>query len=351
MDTALLQHIEFLIGSIGVILGLFFAFLLLHNRQNRHKANVFLAIYLLAFSLRVGKSLFHNYFEIDATIRTLFLTALLCVGPSIWLYTSQLIKLRPAQRSREWLHYLPFFLLASCSWLIPNNGSWIFGVFYNFLIVHMFVYTLLSIINAIRSIDTSRLKENPELTRWVMHFLGLNMVFILLYFLISEFIIPFYMGISFLFSSVIIYLSFLAFRDPSLFEIGIEKYRQSTLSDQEVDQLIHRLKVLMENEKPYLDPSLKLSKLGAQLGVSSKVLSQAINQTESLNYSQFISRYRVQEVKRLMQLPSYANMTIAAMAYDSGFSSISTFNAAFKKHAGQTAKSYRKMLQQKRDLQ
>jgi len=344
MDTALLQHIELLIGSIGVVLGLFFASLLLNNRQRRHNANVFLAIYLLAFSLRVGKSLFHNYFEIDATIRTLFLTALLCVGPSIWLYTSQLIKLRPAQRPRGWLHYIPFFLLASCCWFIPNNGSWIFGIFYNFLIVHMFAYTLLSIINAIRSSDTSRLKDSPGLTRWVSHFLGLNMVFIILYFLISEFIIPFYMGISFLFSSVIIYLSFLAFRDPSLFEIGTEKYSRSTLSDSEVDQLMHRLKTLMEKEKPYLDPSLKLSKLSAQLGVSSKMLSQAINQTEALNYSQFVSRYRVQEVKRLMQLPSYANMTIAAMAYDSGFSSISTFNAAFKKHAGQTAKAYRKTL-------
>lgn len=348
MDAALLQHIEFLLGSIGVVLGLFFASLLLNNRQRRHKANVFLAIYLLAFSLRVGKSLFHNYFEINATVRTLFLTALLCVGPSIWLYTSQSIKLRPAQKSREWLHYLPFFLLAACCWLIPNNGSWIFGVFYNFLIVHMFAYVLLSIFNLLKSTDAPSLKENPELRRWLTHFLGLNMVFIIIYFLISEFIIPFYIGISLLFSSVIIYLSFLAFRNPSLFEIGTEKYSRSHLRDEEVTQLMKKLKALMENEKPFLDPSLKLSKLSAQLAVSSKVLSQAINQTEALNYSQFVSSYRVEEVKRLMEVPSYANMTIAAMAYDSGFSSISTFNAAFKKHAGQTAKAYRKALEQKK---
>ncbi|MBX2870900.1 MAG: AraC family transcriptional regulator, partial [Saprospiraceae bacterium] len=93
--------------------------------------------------------------------------------------------------------------------------------------------------------------------------------------------------------------------------------------------------------------SLQLSKLSARLEVYSKILSQVINQKEELNYSQYVSKYRVEEVKRLMQMPAYTNMTIAAMAYDSGFSSISTFNAAFKRHAGQTAKAYRKALEQK----
>ncbi|MEL6942615.1 MAG: hypothetical protein AAFO82_08095 [Bacteroidota bacterium] len=66
MNTELVRHIELLTGSIGVILGLFFADLLFATRQKQPKANLFLAIYLLAFSLRVGKSLFHNYFEINA---------------------------------------------------------------------------------------------------------------------------------------------------------------------------------------------------------------------------------------------------------------------------------------------
>lgn len=348
MNTEIIRHIELLTGSIGVILGLFFAVLLLTNRQRQPKANVFLAIYLLAFSLRVGKSLFHNYFEIDATLRTLFLTTLLCVGPSIWLYISHLIEKNEKQSKRAWIHYIPFFLFASCCWLIPNNGSWVFSWFYNFLMAHMFGYILYSTLKVKRSVGKKQLEENPKVINWLYHFLGVNMIFIFFYFLISVPIIPFYIGISFLFSLAIIYLSFWALRHPFLFQIPIEKYKRSTVSDEVAFQLMKQLKTMMDNEKPYLDSSLTLSLLSERLGVPTKVLSQVINQIEDLNYSQFISKYRVEEVKRLMQLSTYENMTIAAMAYDSGFSSISTFNAAFKKHAGQTAKAYRKVLKQKK---
>lgn len=345
MNAALLQHIELLIGSVGVILGLFFAILLLSNRQGKHLSNIFLAIYLLAFSLRIGKSLFHNYFEIDATIRTLFLTTLLGVGPSIWLHTSYLLRAKPRLAPWDWLHFIPFLVSAACCGLIPNDGSWIFGVFYNFTIAHMFVYTLLSLLQLNR---TSRAGQ-ANVKRWLYHFLTVNLIFIGFYFVISELIFTFYIGISFLFSSVIIYLSFMAFRNPSLFKVEGERYGQSSLSEQDLDAIMKLLQELMTREKPYLDSSLSLSKLSDKVGVSSKVLSQVINQQDGLNYSQYVSKYRVEEVKRLMALPSYQHMTIAAMAYDSGFSSISTFNTAFKRHAGQTAKAYKKRLELKRD--
>ncbi len=349
MSTALLQQIELLVGSIGVILGLFFSTLILSNRQGQHRANIFLAIYLLAFSLRVGKSLFHNYFELDPVLRTFFLTTLLCVGPSIFLYVSYVLSRTLKWNLWTWLHYLPFLVFASCCWLIPNNGSWIFGLFYNFLILHMFVYTVISLIKLNTLKKTQVLEGNSKLRRWLYHFLIVNLVFIGFYFLISALLVSFYMGISFLFSSVIIYLSLLAFRSPSLFKGAVEKYSQSSLRDEDADQLIKHLREIMVREKPYLDPALKISKLSTRLGISSKLLSQVINQKEDLNYSQFISKYRVEEVKRLMQLPDYTHVTIAAMAYDSGFSSISTFNTAFKRHAGQTAKAYRKALEQEKE--
>jgi len=348
MNTALLQHIELLIGSIGVILGIFFASLLLTTRRKQPPANTFLAIYLLAFSLRVGKSLFHNYFEIDATLRTFFLTTLLCVGPSIWLYTVYFINANTKQNLRDWIHYIPFLVLASGCWLIPNDGSWIFGWFYNFLTAHMFAYTLLSVLRLRRSANAKRFKQNPKALSWLYHFLGVNIILLFLYFLISELHISFYIGISFLFSSVIIYLSFWALKNPFLFEIIVEKYKQSNLSSKEMELLMERVDFLMKTEKPYIDPSLTLLKLSNKLEVSTKVLSQAINQIESLNYSQIILKHRVEEVKRLMEMSDYENLTIAAMAYDSGFSSISTFNIAFKKHAGQTAIAYRRALEQRK---
>ncbi|MEL6923612.1 MAG: helix-turn-helix domain-containing protein, partial [Bacteroidota bacterium] len=315
--------------------------------RTQPRANIFLAIYLLAFSLRIGKSLFHNYFVIDASLRTLFLTTLLCVGPAIWLYTIHFTQADQKTKPTEWLHFVPFVITAALSWLIPNNGSWIFGVFYNFLTAHMLLYILLAIWKMSRLDLKDVFAERPGAKKWLHYFLLTNLVFVIVYFLISELIIPFYIGISFLFSAVIVFFSFWGFRHPSLFKNPIKKYRQSRLSNQDSSQLMDRLAILMQQEKLYLDPSLTLATLSTTLGVSSKELSQAINQSSSLNYSQYISRHRVEEVKRRLQSPDHQHLTIAAVAYDSGFSSISTFNAAFKKHAGQTARAYRKSLSMK----
>ena len=105
-----------------------------------------------------------------------------------------------------------------------------------------------------------------------------------------------------------------------------------------------KLKFFMAKEKPYLNPSLTLLELSKKMNTSTKELSQAINQIEALNYSQFISRHRVEETQKLMKSESHNKLTIAAIAYDSGFNSISSFNMAFKKHTKTTAIAYRKSL-------
>ncbi|MFP2997790.1 helix-turn-helix domain-containing protein [Spongiivirga sp. MCCC 1A20706] len=345
MNTELQQHIELLFGSIGVILGLFFSIFLLISRKKQPKANIFLAIYLIAFSLRIGKSLFHNYFEIDATLRTYFLTIQLCIGPSLLLYSSYLFKREITSFHRAYIHYIPFFVLLSIAWLIPNNGNPIFGIFYTILIAHMFGYTLFSLFWLNKPTKRKATPGDHKIKTWLHYFLGANLLVIILYFLISEMIIPFYLGLSFLFSLVIIFFSFWALKNPFLFRVPAEKYKHSPIDDAEAFQLVERLKKLMNSEKPYLNPSLTLLELSTKLAVSSKALSQAINQTESLNYSQFVSKYRIEEVKRLLRSDSHAKFTIAAIAYDSGFNSISSFNAAFKKHTGTTALDFRKAIQ------
>ena len=81
----MLQQVELLLGSIGVILGFFFAAFLIATHKKYRFANVYLAIYLLAFGLRIGKSLFHNYFELNASLRTFLLATLLAIPVAYWL--------------------------------------------------------------------------------------------------------------------------------------------------------------------------------------------------------------------------------------------------------------------------
>ena len=94
----------------------------------------------------------------------------------------------------------------------------------------------------------------------------------------------------------------------------------------------------MENEKPYLDPKLTLSKLASMLGISSNHLSQVINQYEKVNFCDFVNKYRIEEFK--IQTKKNPHFNILALALEAGFNSKSAFNHIFKKHTGKTPSQY-----------
>ena len=152
------------------------------------------------------------------------------------------------------------------------------------------------------------------------------------------------MGTAFLFSAVIIFFGIWALRNPFLFKINEEKYSNSSLSYAASVSIVDQLDALMVTEKLFLDPDLTLAKTSSRLEISSKLVSQAINQVQGKNYSQYIANFRVEEAKRLLQSTEYANYKISAIAYDSGFNSISSFNTTFKKITHSTAIAYRQSL-------
>ena len=340
VNAQLLKHIELLIGSIGVMLSLFFAAALIITYKKQPKANLFLIIYLVAFSLRIGKSLFFNYFPIDPVIRNVFLGVLLTIGPSVWFYTNYLVRPNISDKQQKpILHYVPAMLYVLCCWAIPNDGSMTARIFYTFLIVHMLVYTIVSIFWLYK--QPAEVVKNHSVKKWLYIFLGVTLLMLVVYFMISNSIIPYYLGTAFLFSAVIIFFGIWALKNPFLFKISKEKYSNSSLGYEESVAYVDLLDGLMKDEKLYLDSELTLSKTSTRLNSTPKRVSQAINQVYKKNYSQYIAEHRVAEAKRLLRSPEHAHFKIAAIAYDSGFNSISSFNTTFKKLTQTTAAEYR----------
>jgi AraC-like DNA-binding protein len=70
-------------------------------------------------------------------------------------------------------------------------------------------------------------------------------------------------------------------------------------------------------------------------------LSQVINEQFSSNFNDFINSYRVEDAKKMLMDPEGRNFTIASIAYDSGFNTLSAFNVAFKKFTGVTPSQFR----------
>ena len=128
----------------------------------------------------------------------------------------------------------------------------------------------------------------------------------------------------------------------SLKESTSRKYEKSTLKPEDAETFFEKLQSIMRTEKPYLENNLTLPALAGKMRISVHHLSQIINDKARQNFFEFINSYRVEEAKRLFRDPQKQQLTIAAICYETGFNSLSSFNTLFKKLCGVTPSQYRK---------
>ena len=121
-----------------------------------------------------------------------------------------------------------------------------------------------------------------------------------------------------------------------------EKYRSSSLKGVDEIKLFFRMKKVIEEEKLYLAPELTLKVVADHLHTNTKYLSQVVNHHAGCNFQQFINYYRVEEVKRKITNPEFANLTLFGVALQCGFKNKSTFYKVFKDITQMTPKAFLK---------
>ncbi|WP_214072940.1 helix-turn-helix transcriptional regulator [Mucilaginibacter sp. dw_454] len=111
-------------------------------------------------------------------------------------------------------------------------------------------------------------------------------------------------------------------------------------AQEEADVYTRRLKELMVTQQLYLNPVLKVEDVAAEMLISEKALSNLINQYLGKNFNDYVNEYRIAEAKQQLVDPKNRNFTIAAIAFDCGFNSLTTFQRVFKQIAGTTPSRY-----------
>lgn len=120
-----------------------------------------------------------------------------------------------------------------------------------------------------------------------------------------------------------------------------KKYKNTPLNTEESDYYHQQLQQIMQEEHPFLEPSLSLRQLAQRLDWHPNKLSQLLNDKIGKNFSEYINHYRVHTFMQLAQQPNNAHLSLLGLAFESGFNSKTTFNTFFKKETGMTPKQWR----------
>lgn len=370
-----LEQLSLILTFAGIAQGLFVVLLLNNRGARKSRANTFLSVLLISLSFSIAHILFAGAVidHLSVKVYTLGDPTFFLIAPLLWFYTKELIGERVKLSKNLILHFSPFLLIIILSLtlrsinpdltfmqFLEHHQRFISVVFWMIIVVQFSSYQFfirrkwIAYQEFIKQ-EVSN-KEGVDIS-WVRFFM---IVFLLInvFFLFSLFaVIHLHNGpwlprtTALIFSLSIFALGYKGLLQKQLFqkdelikqEDSIPTSLETSVSKPD-PELINRLLNYMQEKKPYLDAELTLSSLAKDLNISRSQLSILINEGVGDNFYDFINKYRVEEVKRLMVDPQVKNYNLLGIALEAGFKSKSTFNLIFKRFTGLTPTEYRKNL-------
>ena len=379
---------------IGISQSLFAAFLILVKKE-KHVYNVILSVWLLLMAVQMMSVLFgHIRVQMHFTSMIMLKFIPFTYGPFLYIYAKTLVLSKPVFRVKYLWHFLPSVVFLVFFWSVASHGTIIhelsgsfltgelshFHIAYAVLLVGSISFYVVKVLYLVRvhnqkvqdyfSFDSSRTN-----LRWIR---TIGLIFAVAYTLAvlsrilnvynrEELLHPEIFPITGL--TLFAYaLSLFGFNQDAVFvnerflrlkrrkerlaeadqeeeEIKYKKYERSGLKAQEAVEYCNRILAYMNEKKPYLDGNFTLETMAAELNVPKHYLTQVINENLNKNFYTFVNEYRIEEVKKRMANRKYDNLTLLAIAYDSGFNSKTAFNTIFKKMTGQTPSEHRSSIQ------
>jgi len=117
---------------------------------------------------------------------------------------------------------------------------------------------------------------------------------------------------------------------------------QKKIADTQTYQVLgSRIQKLLEEEEVFINTDLTVTSLAVKLKCPAYMVSRAINQYFNKSFSELIVEYRIKKSEHLLLADSQRSLTIEAIAFESGFNTLSAFYKSFKKLNGITPTQFR----------
>lgn len=368
--------------SIIAMSQIIFGIILILSKK-KELSDYLLIIWLMILSLPFFQNILIEL-EISLTIlSTIFNQSFtLLHGPLLYIYLKVLIN-KENKKIKYWPHLILFIIfyilfIINPSHLVPGGplyqaeiSNQNFSILQYFGIINITVFIFYGIIS-IRSLYIHRKEikeifahENSEIT-----LLWINLLPILFVILISIILVIENLNFNNIISIEILHLCMFYFFSLYLIFFGLKQKQIfpkekndikivkeiKTIKDintkKEISTnnvLLKQMNLIMEEKKLYLNPTLSVYDLAESLNISRHQISSLLNNNLSMNFYQYVNKYRLEEVCNRLKEDCDNKYNILDHALDSGFNSKSSFNSLFKKHYEITPSQYRKSLNKKTD--
>jgi AraC-like DNA-binding protein len=372
---------------LGIFQGLLLSWFFIKNGQNNRKANLYQGLLLLSMALAIFEEWLNNTgYIVKVLSLTNFSEPLNFVfGPLIFLYIRS--SLNPDERKKVMVHFIPFLFwifymvfafiqsdefkynsyietkhpdwgYLEVSPEIPDDPVGIRRFVNQLMVVQLITYISVSIIillEKFRTLKQSLFNTDNELLiilrNTTLHFLVIITIILAtkLYFGmrsdIGGYLVATYVSFMIYATSYQVLNRSDFFDKPgSIFPFPILKYRKSSLSDEDKEVILVKIKQEMEVKSYFSNNLASLSGLARQINESSHHVSQVINEKMNKNFFELLAFYRVEHAKKLIREDKNAKLTVEELAELVGYNSKSSFNSAFKKYSRKTPSEFRRSL-------
>lgn len=349
---------------IGAVQGFILSCLLFFSRKNllRNKLLAWLILLISLASIRLYGSengWFNN--PVMKWLETIVpMIVVMPAGPLIYFYVRATLQPDFTIGRKEKRHFYPalidivpqltaviFFIGVFAHVFVPDASPW--GIFIDEYNVYSDIPRWISI-SVYVYLSSKLLSDQPTgqltwLRQMVMAFLIFQLIWLCY---LIPYVIPKYTGFmldTFNWYPVYVPLAIL------VYWLGIRGYivsqtesaqikKVASLDAELVDKTIHSLRAAMETDKLYLNPTLTVAIVADHTGVPAKNISAILNQHLQKSFNEFVNEYRVNAIGQRLLNGETRELTIAGLAYEGGFNSLSTFQRAFKSVTGLTPSEF-----------
>jgi len=351
--------------SLAAINALFFIGYLIIKKNKNNVASITLSVFLVITVYRILQMLLHDLqddFNIGINLKSFFFftPTFLLIGPLLFIYLKSISIKDFKFKITHLYHFLPFVfflffdLLNKHNFpLIPDNKKYyiIYCIQISIFLIHLFVYLKFSfeyikeLILKYKSDSFPKENLNPYYIRNIALFISIIWIIYLIYCFQTYFKIylPTRVLEAIYYSFLIYLILFYELHDQKITFISnfYVRYRNSGISKE--DSLNYKSIILehIQKNELFIDHNITLGKCAKEISLTTHLVSQIINEQLGCNFNDFINSYRIEKAKKMLKDPEKNNYTVASIAYDCGFNTLSAFNTAFKKFTRITPSQFR----------